>query len=98
MADDITGRASACQPDIPSEVLQRQLFALIPTIIIMVLSITTYSLRLVCRRKTGQKLWWDDYLMGVGTLISLMPSICELLRESTGRVSSTVCFTHLTPS
>lgn len=80
MADDLTTRA--CPPDIPDEVYQKQLFALVPTIIIMVLSISTYGLRLICRRKTGQKLWWDDYLMGAGLLISLEPSICEFLCES----------------
>lgn len=80
VADDLTTRA--CPPDIPDEVRQKQMFALVPTIIIMVLSISTYGLRLICRRKTGQKLWWDDYLMGAGLLISLEPSICEFLCES----------------
>lgn len=80
MAEDLTTRA--CLPDIPDEVHQKKLFALVPTIIVMVLSITTYGLRLFCRRKTGQKLWWDDYLMGAGLLISLEPSICEFLCES----------------
>lgn len=79
MAGNLTDRAGECLPDIPSEVSSRQLFALIPSIIIMVLSILTYGLRLYCRKKTGQKLWWDDFLMGVGMLISLEPSICELL-------------------
>ncbi|KAJ9134839.1 hypothetical protein NKR19_g8495 [Coniochaeta hoffmannii] len=82
MAGDIAVRT--CLPDIPGAVLQRELFALVPTIIIMILSVTTYGLRLFCRKKTGQKLWWDDYLMGVGTLISLEPSICELLLVGNG--------------
>lgn len=64
------------------------MFALIPTVIIMVLSITTYSLRLYCRRKTGQKLGWDDYLMGIGLLISLEPCICELLCKLSARADT----------
>ncbi|KAH8906156.1 hypothetical protein BR93DRAFT_969368 [Coniochaeta sp. PMI_546] len=82
MAEELTTRA--CLPDIPDEVHQKKLFALVPTIIVMVLSITTYGLRLFCRRKTGQKLWWDDYLMGAGLLISLEPSICEFLLVQNG--------------
>ncbi|KAB5550011.1 hypothetical protein GE09DRAFT_966015, partial [Coniochaeta sp. 2T2.1] len=80
---EIDARAS-CPPDIPSVIRQKQLFALVPTIIIMILSINTYGLRLFCRRKTGQKLWWDDYLMGIGLLISLEPSICEFLLVQNG--------------
>jgi hypothetical protein len=75
--DDLGARA--CLPDNPDDVYGLRVFALVPTIIIMVLSITTYGLRLFCRKKTGQALWWDDYLMGIGLLISLEPSICEFL-------------------
>jgi hypothetical protein len=96
MADDVTARR-VCLPDIPREVYERQLFALVPTIVIMVLSITTYGLRLFCRRKTGQKLWWDDYLMGAGLLISLEPSICEFLRKLPARHGRVFCSTRLTP-
>lgn len=81
MADTVAARGQ-CIPDDPVEVYQLQLFALVPTIIIMTLSITTYALRLFCRKKTGQELGWDDYLMGLGLLISLEPSICELLCTS----------------
>ena len=66
-----------CPPDDPDDVRYRQLFAIVPAIVIMVLSTLTFGLRLFCRRKTGQKLWWDDYLMGAGLIISFMPSICE---------------------
>ncbi|OIW26036.1 hypothetical protein CONLIGDRAFT_684574 [Coniochaeta ligniaria NRRL 30616] len=75
---------TACPPDLDDVVYQKQLFALVPTIIIMVLSIATYGLRLFCRKKTGQKIWWDDYLMGVGLLLSLDPAICELLLLQNG--------------
>jgi hypothetical protein len=74
-------------PDDPEDVRRLQAFALVPTVIIMVLSITTYVLRLYCRRKTGQDLGCDDYLMGIGLLISLEPSICETLCKSNDRPS-----------
>ena len=80
MTDGLAAK-EGCPPDDPNVVRQKQLFALVPTIITMILSISTYGLRLLCRHNTAQKLWWDDYLMGIGLLISLEPSICELLCE-----------------
>ena len=68
-----------CPPDDPAEVHSRRMFALIPTTIILILSILTYALRLYCRKKTGQRLGWDDILMGCGLLISFEPAICEYL-------------------
>jgi len=50
----------------------------------MTLSVATYLLRLYCRRITGQKFWWDDWLMGLGVFFSLEPAICELLLVSNG--------------
>jgi hypothetical protein len=83
MADlvEILSASLARVADNPDDVHRRQTFALVPTILIMVLSISTYILRLYCRKKTGQDLGCDDYLMGVGLLISLEPSICEILRK-----------------
>lgn len=68
-----------CQPDIPGDVHSRRMFALIPTTIILILSILTYAMRLYCRKKTGQRIGWDDILMGCGLLISFEPAICEYL-------------------
>lgn len=62
-----------CPPDDPAEVHSRRMFALIPTTIILTLSILTYALRLYCRRNTGQRIGWDDILMGCGLLISFEP-------------------------
>ncbi|RKU48546.1 hypothetical protein DL546_007390 [Coniochaeta pulveracea] len=78
LVDILSGRLARV-PDDPDDVRRLQTFALVPTIIIMVLSITTYLLRLYCRKKTGQDLGCDDYLMGIGLLISLEPCICEIL-------------------
>lgn len=72
---------SACLPDIPEDVYGKQLFGVIPTTIMLILSLLTYGLRIVARVKTSQKVSWDDYLMGLGLLLSLEPSICQYLRE-----------------
>jgi hypothetical protein len=77
---DIDPRAF-CPPDIPQDVYNKQMFALVPTIIILALSIITYGLRIFCRRRTGQYIGWDDWLMGAGLLISIEPAICEFLRK-----------------
>jgi hypothetical protein len=68
-----------CPPDIPADVHSRRMFALIPTTVILILSILTYVLRMYCRKKTRQKIGWDDILMGCGLLTSLEPVICEYL-------------------
>ncbi|KAK1751006.1 hypothetical protein QBC47DRAFT_351784 [Echria macrotheca] len=81
--EKIQGRA-ACPRDDPDDVYNRRLFALVPTVIIMVLTVITYALRLYCRKRTAQKLWWDDLLMGIGVLISLEPAICQLLLLQNG--------------
>lgn len=46
-----------CPPDVPAEVYCRRIFALIPTTIILVLSILTYALRLYYRRQDRQLAW-----------------------------------------
>jgi hypothetical protein len=71
----------SCPPDIPEDVYHRQLYGVIPTTITLILSLSTYGLRIVARAKTNQSLRWDDYFMGVGLLISLEPAICQYLRE-----------------
>lgn len=71
----------ACPPDIPDDVYNRQLFGVIPTTIMLILSLLTYGLRIVARVKTSQRVGWDDYLMGLGLLLSLEPAICQYLRE-----------------
>ncbi len=71
-----------CPPDDPTDVFNRQMFALVPTTIMLVLSLGTYALRLVARRKTGQSPRSDDILMGIGLLIFLEPTICEYLCKS----------------
>lgn len=68
-----------CPPEDLADTQSRRMFALVPTTIILILSILTYALRLYCRRKTGQGVKLDDYLMGVGLTISIMPAICEYL-------------------
>lgn len=47
----------------------------------LILSLLTYGLRIVARVKTSQKVSWDDYLMGLGLLLSLEPTICQYLRK-----------------
>jgi hypothetical protein len=66
-------------PDIPSQVLSRQLFAIISTSIVLGFAIISYGLRLWARKRSFQKLQMDDYLMGAGLLITLEPAICEYL-------------------
>lgn len=68
-------------PDIPSEVRTRQLFAVISTTIVLAFAILSYGLRLWARKRSFQKLQADDWLMGVGLLITLEPAICEYLRK-----------------
>jgi hypothetical protein len=85
--EDFLAARFACLPDDPDNVRRLQEFALVPTIIIMFLSITTYGLRLYCRKKTAQTIGWDDILMGIGLIISLEPSICEILCKSKQRSS-----------
>ncbi len=76
--------AVPCQPDIPEDVFSKQMFALVPTVIVLTLAVASYALRLFARRKTAQPLGWDDWLMGVGLLIIFEPSICEFLRKLMG--------------
>lgn len=87
MADLLAARFE-CIPDDPDDVRRLQEFALVPIIIIMFLSITTYGLRLYCRKKTAQVIGWDDMLMGIGLISSLEPSICEILCKSKRRSST----------
>jgi hypothetical protein len=81
---DIRVAAAPCPPDDPDDVYNKRMFGLVPTTIVLVLSIATYALRIYCRRKTGQGIKWDDILMGIGTVISFEPAICEFLRKGTG--------------
>lgn len=66
-------------PDIPSEVRTRQLFAVISTTVVLSFAILSYILRLWARRRSFQNLQADDWLMGIGLLITLEPAICEYL-------------------
>ncbi|KAJ0108178.1 hypothetical protein J7T55_000143 [Diaporthe amygdali] len=75
---------AACPPDIPEDVFNRQLFGVIPTTIVLVLSLLTYGLRIVARVKTSQRVSWDDYLMGLGLFLSLEPTICQYLLVANG--------------
>lgn len=87
--------AEACPPDDPYDVYSRRIFALVPTIIILVLSILTYGLRVYCRKKTGQGIRSDDILMGIGLFISFEPAICEFLcKTRLGWSVSVDDFTH----
>lgn len=66
-------------PDIPSEVQSRRLFAVISTTIVLFFAVLSYGLRLWARKRSFQKLQVDDWLMGVGLLITFEPAICEYL-------------------
>jgi hypothetical protein len=66
-------------PDIPSEVRTRQLFAVISTTVVLFFAILSYVLRLWARKRSFQNLSIDDWLMGVGLLITLEPAICEYM-------------------
>jgi hypothetical protein len=72
----------ANEPDDPTEVYNRRVFAWCSITIILVLSIVSYILRLWARRKSGQRLKADDWLMGVGLLISFIPAISGYVRKS----------------
>lgn len=69
----------ALPPDIPSDVANRRLFAWVSTTIVLSLAILSYVLRIWARKKSAQSLKWDDWLMGIGLLISTEPAICEYL-------------------
>jgi hypothetical protein len=73
--------ARALPPDIPSDVANRRLFAWASTTIVLTLAILSYILRIWARRKSGQQLKWDDWLMGAGLIITMEPAICEYLRK-----------------
>lgn len=73
---------SVCLPDIPADVYNRQIIAIVPTTVILFLSVLTYGLRIIARSQTKQSLGWDDYLMGLGLIILFQPSICQYLRKS----------------
>ena len=66
-------------PDDPADVAKRRLFAWLSTTIVLSLAILSYVLRIWARKKSGQKLKWDDWLMGIGLVISTEPAICEYL-------------------
>ncbi len=67
----------ALPPDNPTDVYNRRAFAYASTTVVLVLSVISYILRIGARRKSGQKLKWDDWLMGIGLLISFLPAISE---------------------
>jgi hypothetical protein len=71
--------ARALPPDIPSDVENRRLFAWISTTIVLALAILSFVLRIWARVKSAQQLRWDDWLMGIGLLITMEPAICEYL-------------------
>lgn len=70
-----------CMLDDLTDVYFRQELAIIPTTIILSLSVLTYGLRIIARLLTKQRIWWDDALMGVGLLLSFEPAICQYLRK-----------------
>ena len=72
--------APPCAHDIPSDVANRRLFAWVSTTLVLVLAISSYVLRIWARKKSFQPLKLDDYLMGIGLLITLEPAICEYMR------------------
>lgn len=72
--------APPCAHDIPSDVANRRLFAWVSTTLVLVLAILSYVLRIWARKKSFQPLKLDDYLMGIGLLITLEPAICEYMR------------------
>jgi hypothetical protein len=71
--------AGALQPDIPSDVYNRRIFAWVSTTFVLALAIISYVLRIWARKKSGMQLKWDDWLMGLGLLITVEPAICEYL-------------------
>ena len=73
MMDPLGVRAAPvhCEKDDPAEVHSRQMFALIPTTIILALSLITFGLRLGARKMTGQGFHLDDLLMGIGVVLFL---------------------------
>lgn len=84
----MSASSAPCLPDNPSDVVYRQVIAVVPTTTILLLAVLTYGLRIVARAQTRQKIWWDDYLMGVGLLLSFEPAICQYLRKFTVTYSS----------
>jgi hypothetical protein len=64
-------------PDDPSDVASRRMFAWVSTTLVLCLSISSYFMRLWARRMSEQQFKADDFLMGVGLLLSFVPAICE---------------------
>ena len=64
-------------PDDSTDVANRRVFAWVSTTLILVLSICSYAIRLWARRLSRQPLKVDDYLMGVGLLLSFIPAVSE---------------------
>jgi hypothetical protein len=64
-------------PDNPDDVYNRRAFALSATTVVLFISIATYVLRIMARKKQAQALKADDWLMGVGLLISFIPAVSE---------------------
>ncbi|MCJ1476642.1 hypothetical protein MMC13_005310 [Lambiella insularis] len=48
-------------------------------VILMCLSLTAVLLRLIARRMSAAKLWYDDYLIMVALVLAYGPSICNLV-------------------
>jgi hypothetical protein len=71
----------ALPPDDPNDVYNRRAFAYSSTTVVLVLSILSYILRIGARKKSGQPLKADDWLMGVGLFISFLPAISEYVCE-----------------
>lgn len=63
-----------------TDVYHRQEIAIIPTTVVLSLSVLTYGLRIIARLLTKQRIWWDDLLMGMGLILSLEPAVCQYLR------------------
>ncbi|KAH6683060.1 hypothetical protein B0J14DRAFT_137725 [Halenospora varia] len=75
---------AVCLEDIPSDVANKRMFAWVSTTLILVLATTSYVLRMWARKKSFQQYKWDDYLMGIGLLITFEPAICEYMLMANG--------------
>ncbi|KAL9576735.1 MAG: hypothetical protein Q9212_006856 [Teloschistes hypoglaucus] len=61
---------------VDQEVLYHQRLVIGVTTFIEILGLTSYVLRLLARRLSGTRLWYDDYIMGVGWMFASTTGIC----------------------
>jgi hypothetical protein len=65
------------------------------TIVVLIISNTSYVLRLWARRKQNQRLQLDDYLMGLALPFSYIPAVCLLYGEVLSIQTSDSKFTDI---